>query len=55
MRRAGRLFQIIILLSGGKIRTTGVGYRLRPGYHVPSLMVFAAIGLRSRQFMNNAG
>jgi predicted DNA-binding transcriptional regulator YafY len=70
MRRADRLFQIILLLSGGRIRTAGdiaarlevsertiyrditdlassgvpidgeagVGYRLRPGYHVPPLM-----------------
>ncbi len=70
MRRADRLFQIILLLSGGKIRTAGdiaqrlevsertiyrditdlassgvpidgeagVGYRLRPDYHVPPLM-----------------
>lgn len=55
MRRAGHLFQIIILLSGGKIRTTGVGYRLRPGYHVPSLIVLAAIRVRIRQFMNSVG
>jgi len=71
MRRADRLFQIILLLSAGKVRTAsgianhlevsertiyrditdlassgvpiegeaGVGYRLRPGYHVPPLML----------------